>query len=130
MTKLWLLFAVLASPVSAQDFMSPEEFEEFSTGRTLYFSFNGRPYGAEQFFSGRRSLWQRDDGTCTAGAWHDDGNALCFLYEDNLALQCWYVYRENGDVLVRNTEAAPDEALRLERSDEVPLPCIGPDLGV
>ena len=120
---------LLCSSAGAEELVTPEEFEALSKNRTLYFSFDGAPFGAEQFFEGRRTLWQHRDGTCTAGAWHNDGPSLCFLYEDNLDLQCWYVIRRDGDLFVRADDAPEGQELRLERSDKVPLPCIGPDLG-
>ncbi len=125
-----LFLALIAGPAQALDLISPNEFEELSKDKTLYFSFEGTPFGAEQFFKGRRSLWQHRDGTCTAGAWHNDGSSLCFLYEDNLDLQCWQMYRRDGDIFVRADEAPEDQELKLDRMDNVPLPCIGPDLGV
>jgi len=120
---------LLAGPVQALDLITPKEFEDFSENQTLYFSFEGSPFGAEQFFKGRRSLWQHQDGTCTAGAWHNDAEKLCFLYEDNLELQCWIMYRRDGDIFVRSDDAPADQELKLDRKDAVPLPCIGPDLG-
>lgn len=130
MIRVVVALLVLTMPAQAQDYVTPQEFEEFSRNKTLYFSFQGTPFGAEQFFEGRRSLWQHSDGTCSAGAWHNDGNKLCFLYEDNLALQCWFMYRRDGDIFVRAEDAPEDQELKLERQDVVPLPCIGPDLGV
>lgn len=129
--RVLIALMVLALPAQATEkIMGADAFEEFSRNKTLYFSFQGAPYGAEQFFSGRRSLWQHSDGTCTAGAWHDNGDELCFLYEDNLELQCWVMFERDGSFFVRADDAGPGEELKLERKDAVPLPCIGPDLGV
>jgi len=124
------MLTLLSVPALAKDIISPEDFEAMSKGKTLYFTFDGSPYGAEQFYTGRRSLWQYGNGECTAGAWHNDGDSLCFLYEDNLELQCWQMYRRDGDIFVKSDTAPEGEELKLDRIDEVPLPCIGPDLGV
>lgn len=130
MLKATLLLALAAMPATAKEIITADEFEALSTGKTLYFSFEGAPYGAEQFYKGRRSLWQYRNGECTAGAWHNDGPKLCFLYEDNFDLQCWEMYRRDGEIFVQSESATAGEELKLDRIDEVPLPCIGPDLGV
>lgn len=110
------------------DPVSPGEFEALAEGMTLHFGLDGIPFGAEQFFAGRRSLWQFADGTCQVGRWWDEDGLICFAYPPEPTELCWRLTRENGRLFAEN--AAPG-GLRLEmtRRDEIPLPCPGPDVG-
>ena len=125
-----VLFALLASPAWGQTPLSVEEFKRLSDGKTLYFSRAGRFYGAEQYLQNNRTRWQYADGQCTEGRWFGEGNALCFEYEDVPEAQCWIMWEEGGDLLARPLEAPQTVPIELERKDEFPLPCAGPDLGV
>ncbi len=108
--------------------VSPGEFEALAEGMTLHFGLDGIPFGAEQFFAGRRSLWQFADGTCQEGRWWDEGGLICFAYPPEPAELCWRLTRENGRLFAENMTQG---GLRLEmiRRDEIPLPCPGPDVG-
>jgi hypothetical protein len=108
--------------------VSPGEFEALAEGMTLHFGLDGIPFGAEQFFAGRRSLWQFADGTCQEGRWWDEGGLICFAYPPEPAELCWRLTRENGRLFAENMTQG---GLRLDmiRRDEIPLPCPGPDVG-
>jgi hypothetical protein len=124
-----LLLAVLAAPAAAQP-MTPQAFEAFSAGRTLHFTLNGVPFGAEQYFPGRRSVWRFDDGTCQDGRWWAEGERICFSYEGGPP-QCWRFREAEGGlaaVLVEGGLATGFE-LALGRVDDAPLACPGPRVG-
>lgn len=110
--------------------MSPDTFQSLSLGKTLYFSQAGEFYGAEQYFKGNRVRWQYPNGECTEGSWFGVGNTLCFEYDGVAGAQCWIMWDEKGQLLARRSDVENDLPIQLERKDELPLPCAGPDLGV
>ncbi len=126
--------ALLAASLSAEaeEFLSADEFEEIATNITQYFTRGGTFYGAEQFFTGRRSLWQYSDGSCTYGVWYEEGDAICFVYEDVPGgPQCWHFTRRGDSFYARiaGLAAGDPSELRLSKVDTEPLPCPGPDTG-
>lgn len=133
-----LLVTALASaslfapaPLSAEERMSGEAFERYTTGRTLSFSFAGEPYGIEQYLPGRRVLWAFIGDTCQEGIWYEREGMICFVYDYNPEEQCWSFYRsETG---LRAVFEGPDgpstELYEVKRSDQ-PLTCEAPGVGV
>ncbi len=92
-----VLLLLLAPVAAAQEVVSPEAFERLAEGRTLHFTLDGAPFGAEQYFPGRRSLWRFEDGSCEAGAWRPEGDLVCFRYEaEGPSAQCWRFRRAGG----------------------------------
>lgn len=118
-------------PAAAQTPMSAETFRALTEGRTLYFTLNGQPFGAEQYFPGQRILWRFDGGACRAGSWHAEGEHICFLYEGDTTAQCWY-FNDTGTGLRASLiakDTAPPFALDFSHSDTTPLTCPGPEIG-
>jgi hypothetical protein len=128
-----LLFALwlAATGAVAEDRVSPSDFEALAKGRTLHFTLDGLPFGAEQFFSGRRSLWRFLDGTCAAGRWYDDGGAFCFVYDGDGAPICWHFTTQHGRHRARLIEGGTETGFVLDLAgiDDAPLDCPGPDVG-
>ena len=122
---------VPAASAPARTAVSPEAFEALSEGRTLHFSLDGLPYGSEQFFTGRRSLWRTPDGQCEAGVWHSEGDAICFEYEAAPDPQCWIFLHEGSDLSAARVEDGVQTSLVVDLSliDNTPLPCPGPLVG-
>lgn len=122
---------LIAAPVAAQEAMSPRRFEALAEGRTLYFTLDGVPFGAEAYFPDRRSLWRFADGTCAAGRWWDEGDRACFRYDEDAAAQCWRFLQRPGGLAAELVENGVDTGFVLEMShiDQVPLPCPGPKVG-
>jgi hypothetical protein len=122
-----LVLLALAGPVGAQE-MTPETFEAFSEGRTLYFTFNGAPFGAEQYFPGRRSLWRFADGVCEEGDWWGEAERICFRYGEDGLPQCWRFRQNAGGLAAALVEGGAETGFVLEMSgvDDTPLPCPGP----
>lgn len=115
----------------AQEIVSPSEFQRMSEGKTLYFSRGGRFYGAEQFYTRRRSLWQFADGECDEGEWFARQDFICFVYDQNPTPQCWQFLRLGPDSFAARAEGASEEFdILLDRVDESPLDCKGPATGV
>jgi hypothetical protein len=131
MKYLSILALFAAFPTQAETIVSPSEFEAMSTGNTLYFSQDGRRYGAEQFFAGRRSKWRYSDGECEDGEWFSQGDLICFNYEGGLETQCWHFLKTDNNGYAARAEGAPkDEILNLEAIDKKPLLCKGTGLSV
>ncbi len=96
----------------------------------MYFTFNGQPFGIEQFFKGRRSKWRFEDGRCDDGKWFADNNLICFNYEGGLETQCWHFLKTDDGYAARAEGAAPDDILELDHIDTKPLLCSGEGLAV
>jgi len=110
--------------------MTAETFERFAEGRTLYFSRDGAPFGAEQYFAGRRSLWQFEDGSCEEGRWWGEGRLICFRYGE-AASQCWRFSGGPDDFVAESMRDGIETgfALRFSHADDRPLACPGPKVG-
>jgi hypothetical protein len=126
-----LAFVLCAVPALADDRMSAEEFEAYTTGHTLTFSFMGVPYGVEQYLPGRRVIWAFIDEPCQEGTWYEDDGNICFLYDHTpVGPQCWsFRQTEDGLRAVFAGEGSSTELYEVERARK-PLICEGPDVGV
>lgn len=127
-----LVLAVVAgivAPARAEP-VSPSEFEALTAGRTLYFRDSLGRFGAEQYRADRKVRWMYADGQCTDGYWYPAGNALCFVYDIDPQPQCWRLTREDGNLRARLVETPQSFGLLVERIDDAPLSCAGPDVGV
>lgn len=126
-----LALVLTALPALAQERMSAAEFEEYTTGHTLTFSFLGVPYGAEQYLPGRRVIWAFIGEECREGRWYEEAGNICFVYDDvPLEPQCWSFWQdEDGLRALFAGEGAATELYEVERARR-PLICEGPDVGV
>ncbi len=122
----------LISPLSlgASELMTPSEFERFVEGKTLHFSLNGKPYGAEQFFAGRQTTWQFTGDACVKGIWFPQGAQICFFYEGADQRQCWLFLQKDGKYFARSVNGADGLVLEMTEESDKPLQCPGPDVGV
>ncbi len=124
----------LAAPAgAAAQSVSPRDFEAMAQGHTLYFTLDGAPFGAEQYFSGRRSLWRFADGRCEAGRWWPEADRICFRYDADAdaAAECWRFRDRPGGFAAALVENGAETGfvLDLAGSDRTPLDCPGPDVG-
>ena len=121
----------LAAPAAGEQAMSPRAFEALAQGHVLHFTLEGAPFGAEQYFPGRRSLWRYADGTCATGHWWDDGDRICFRYDARTDTQCWRFLDRPGGLAAELVEggAGTGFVLEMSRRDVTPLPCPGPKVG-
>ena len=127
---LALLFFAFARPAGAETIISPQEFEALSTGKTLYFTRDGRRFGAEQFYTRRRSTWQYFDGECSDGVWYAQGDLICFVYKGNPEPQCWQFLKTADGFVARAEGASPDFDITMSGIDNRPLDCKPPAVGV
>ncbi|MEL6523326.1 MAG: hypothetical protein AAFQ66_20300 [Pseudomonadota bacterium] len=130
----FLVCAVLslwaAGMALAEEPMSAEEFDAYTQGKTLYFYNNGQAYGVEQYLPNRRVRWSFLDGQCKDGSWYQEGQFICFLYEDRDDPQCWTFFRQGTGLraLFENDPQAT-ELYEAGNADDDML-CLGPDVGV
>ncbi len=128
--KAIALLLLLPQAALGQAYLSGEDFQSLTEGKTLYFSQAGRYYGAEQYLPNNKVRWQYPDGQCTEGYWFPQGQSLCFVYDDVPNALCWVMWDEAGRLLARPTQTPQDIPIELTRKDDLPLPCAAPDLGV
>lgn len=131
MRKL-LLVSVLMSAVAPAwaDKMTAEEFEAYTTGKTLFYGERGQPYGAEKYLPGRRVQWSFLDGDCKDGVWYPQDEAICFVYEDAPEPQCWtFQATPRGLVAEFLGEVGVTELYEAQDVGQEML-CLGPEVGV
>ncbi|GGG63111.1 hypothetical protein GCM10011415_06880 [Salipiger pallidus] len=128
-----ILAAILALPVSAQaaEPMSGAEFENYVTGKTLYFGMEGSAYGVEEYLGDRRVRWSFLDGRCKDGTWYEEkAGLICFVYEDEPAPQCWSFFREGSGLRAVFENDPASTVLYEARQNDEPMVCLGPEIGV
>ena len=128
-----ILAALLALPVSAQaaEPMSGAEFENYVTGKTLYFGMEGSAYGVEEYLGDRRVRWSFLDGRCKDGTWYEEeAGLICFVYEDEPAPQCWSFFREGSGLRAVFENDPASTVLYEARQNDEPMVCLGPEIGV
>lgn len=130
-TCLVTALAVLtASPLVARD-LTPEEFESYTTGKTLFFGRSGQAYGAERYLPDRRVIWSFLDGQCRNGTWYPDGPDVCFVYEDDpSAPQCWRFSQGPSGLIAEFQDGTPGQPLYEATDIGEEMVCLGPDVGV
>ncbi len=130
MRTLALCLTLLAQPLAAQTPMGAEAFEAYTEGRTLTFSADGQPYGAEEYRADRRVRWSFLDGECREGRWYPEGDLICFVYEDFGGPRCWTFWREDGGLRARFAGDPEGSILYETAASDEPLECLGPEVGV
>ncbi|SPF78296.1 hypothetical protein [Pseudoprimorskyibacter insulae] len=129
MKTLGLILALLA-PATALPAMTGAEFQDYVTGKTIYFDQAGQPYGVEQYLPGNRVRWSLLDGNCKDGSWYEDGPHICFVYDDNPTPQCW-TFEQRPDGIRAIFANDPDRLVLYEVSQsDKPMLCLGPEVGV
>ena len=127
---LMILWAASAQAAMAQSPMSAAEFDAYTLGKTMFYGFEGRVYGAERHLPNRRVIWSFLDGDCKEGTWYQRDDQICFVYQDRPDPQCW-VFTRTGTGLVAQFEGNP-EATELYEAQDIgqDMVCYGPEVGV
>ena len=131
MRRLILLLAfLLAGPAFAEGFLDAEGFDAATRGKTYSYSSGGAPYGAEEYLPNRRVRWSFLDGECLDGVWWQEGDFICFEYQDDPEPHCWtFQQGPSGLVATLSSEEGGRVLYEVEQSDK-PLMCLGPKVGV
>lgn len=124
-----LLLCLTVTSAGADTLMTPEEFEAWSTGRTLDYWIDGAYWGAEMHLPGRLTLDADADGLCRKGRWYPEGDMICFTYEISPGPHCWR-FRRRGASVQAELAGAPDSLVTEVTLAETPLSCQGPEVGV
>lgn len=119
-----------ALPALSQDLLTPEEFDSYTKGKTLFYGRGGGAYGAEIYHDNRRVTWSFLDGICKEGSWYAENDLICFVYDDNARPQCWSFERGSNGLIAR-FEADPNttELYEATQNDD-DMVCLGPKVGV
>lgn len=126
---LLISFAFPPLPASAQDFMTGEQFEAFTTGKTFFYSKRGVAYGAEQYFENRRTMWALEGGHCSRGEWYSVGTLICFEYDSGDPASCWRFYSVSNRLFAVLDGEPPEDALEATQVTNDPLACVPAGLG-
>lgn len=128
--SLLIILFLLPVPALAEDYLSGEEFDAYTRGKTLFFGQNGTPYGAEVYLENRRVQWSFLDGQCKEGEWYQQNEMICFVYEDNPDPQCWTFQIGPGGLIARfeNNPSATELYEAQDVGEE--MLCLGPKVGV
>lgn len=127
----WLIPLIAGLPPAvAEPLMSADAFEAYTQGKTLYYGYDGEPYGVERYLDDRKVIWSFLDGDCKTGFWYEDAGEICFLYEDRSDPQCWTFAKGPGGLIARfeNNPEATELYEAQDLGDE--MICYGPDVGV
>ena len=71
-SSLALLICLLAGGPAAFA-ADAAQFDSYTRGRTIFFDWQGQPYGAERYLPNQRVIWSFLDGRCTYGEWYAQG---------------------------------------------------------
>lgn len=123
---------LVSAPALAQDpelraeIVSPDEFQDYAEGYTVYFEQDGRPFGSESFEPGGKTRWRFNDGSCVRGVWRPYGAQVCFLYDmqDDTGPLCWRMLRDGEEIIARLLDG-PEAGMqiRIIGRDKAPLLC-------
>ena len=128
--RVLLALCLLAGTAQAESLMTVEEFEAWSTGKTLDYAVDGQVYGSESYFPGRKTLDADTGGPCRAGSWFPKDDRICFVYEGASTEHCWRFWRDGDRVLADFLGQDPDAPISEVTEAATPLACPGPDVGV
>lgn len=124
-----LLLTLLASPLQAQDLLTAAEFDALTLGRTMTWADYGQVYGVEQYLPGRRVRWTELGDDCKLGHWYPEGDAICFLYEDDPTPACWEISLSGSGMLALDlADVIAEPPVVIEETSES-MPCFGPEVG-
>lgn len=129
-TLFTLSMVIATTSAPAGQPMDGDTFDAYTRGKTLFYGQNGQAYGAEIYFDNRRVRWSFLDGECKDGVWYEEGDQICFVYEDNPDPQCWAFSQDNGRLVARyeNLPGSTELYEAVDVGEE--MICLGPEVGV
>ena len=124
-----LLLAALVAPVHADPLLTAEEFDALTLGRTMTWSEFGQVYGVEQYLPDHRVRWTELGDDCKLGHWYQDGDAICFLYEDDPTPACWQISLSGSGMQAHYLSDPPESETAVVEETHDSMPCFGPEVG-
>lgn len=128
-----LMFGLVTCPPSgatADTLLNGDGFDRYTRGKTLFYGFDGVPYGVERYLPGRRVIWSFLDGECQDGEWYEDAGQICFLYQDRSDPQCWTFHLGPNGLSARFADDPTPTELYEDTDINEQMICHGPDVGV
>lgn len=119
-----LILAVCTGPLAAQEQITPDDFLDLATGRTLTFTeqTSGTVVGIEQFLRRDFTVWAQSNGQCSYGRIEVRGPLICFIYESfPNPNNCWIPFQEDGTILVMSAESR--QVQRVSDVSDAPVQC-------
>ncbi len=130
LTALCLALALPVQALAAETPMSADQFEAYTTGKTLTYGLGGQAYGVEEYLPGRQVIWQFVGEQCRRGVWYEEAGQICFVYEHDPTPQCWSFFQTDRGIRARFAGDPPGaDLVEVERSSR-PMICPGPEVGV
>jgi hypothetical protein len=130
MRSLLASLILAATPALAETPLNATEFDAATVNSTITYDYGNGIFGTEEYLPGRKVRWAFEGDLCIYGTWYQQGDEICFDYENDVTPACWLYFLENGKIRGRYMgEGGGWEILESSR-DGGPLPCAGPDVGV
>ena len=127
---LFILLSSSSSLSSAESTLSGPDFDAFTKGHTLYYSQNGKVYGAESYLDDAKVRWSFLDGNCLFGRWYEAGDSICFDYGTEVDIQCWRFFKGDNGLIAKFDGDGNSPPLYEAYRVSSPFECPGPDVGV
>ena len=127
---LFILLISSSSLSSAESTLSGPDFDAFTKGHTLYYSQNGKVYGAESYLDDAKVRWSFLDGNCLFGRWYEADDLICFGYGTEVDIQCWRFFKGDNGLIAKFDGDGNSPPLYEAYRVSSPFECPGPDVGV
>lgn len=125
------LALLLAAPaLAAETPLTAEEFDAATRGATITYDYGGGLFGTEEYLENRNVRWAFEGDLCIYGIWYQDGDEICFVYENDPTPACWLYFLDDGKIRGRFMGDGGGWEIVESSRDGGPLPCAGPDVGV
>jgi hypothetical protein len=122
------LIAGLPGPVAAETPMTGAEFEAYVGTDTVTYAYESGLTGIADYGPDRTLRWQFADDGCVDARWHEDGDALCFVFELPEMSACWHFYRRGKGIVGIGIGDAANETITDTARSAAPLACAAASL--
>ena len=131
MLRVVLTIALLLPlPAWAERVMTAAEFDDYATGKTIDYADDFSIWGREQYLPDRRVRFSFTDDECRFGTWYDQGDQICFVYDNDPEPKCWIYFTDGKNVTTIYQTDGPGGRVSTARPTKEPLVCLGPEVGV
>jgi hypothetical protein len=134
MRFLPVLVALCPALATAETPMTGAEFQAHVGSNTISYLYSNGVRGTADYGPARTLRWAFEGDTCINGSWFDDGDQLCFAFEDGTLSACWHFYKDgnriHGTATLLGSGDQPDLEIHEVSHTDQPLTCPGPDVGV
>lgn len=132
--RLALILSLLSTQAGAETPMTGDEFQAHVGMNTVSYHYSNGVRGVADYGAGRTLLWAFEGDSCIPGQWFEDGDEICFAYEDGRLSACWQFFldgdRLRGVATRLGSGERPDLTIFEVSHTDQALGCPGPDVGV